>query len=117
MVVEGGRREDGSAFRLIDVLGWDEETRRAAFTGSAMKRAKLPMMLRNALIAAGNSLRADHDPRLLEAVRALAGEEMPDMVRETARSVLDRLGRGLRIRDRRGRSWPGPGPCRPPCRW
>ena len=92
VVLEGGRREDGAAFRLIDVLSWDESVRRAAFTGSSMKRAKLPMMLRNALIAAGNSLRTNDDPRLLEAVRSLSGDEVPDMVRETARSVLARLG-------------------------
>ena len=56
-----------------------------------MKRAKLDMMLRNALIAAGNSLRDHEDPDLLGAVRALTGEGTPPMVRGTARSVLAEL--------------------------
>ena len=84
----GGRSDDGSAFRLQSVLTWDEDTRRAAFAGSSMKRAKLAMMLRNALIAAGNFLRDHEDPDLLGAIRALSGDEIPSMVRDTARSVL-----------------------------
>lgn len=88
----GGRREDGAAFRLVDVLSWDEAARREAFTGSAMKRAKLPMMLRNALIAAGNSLRTEDDPSLLAAVASLSEDDVPELVRDTARTVLRRLG-------------------------
>jgi len=41
-------------FDLLEVLGWTEDDRRAAFTGSAMKRAKLEMMHRNARIVATN---------------------------------------------------------------
>ncbi|MBL4809419.1 MAG: tRNA epoxyqueuosine(34) reductase QueG [Phycisphaerales bacterium] len=41
-------------FDLLEVLGWTEDDRRKAFTGSAMKRAKLDMMHRNAKIVATN---------------------------------------------------------------
>ena len=52
---------DRDRFDLLEVLGWSEEDRREAFTGSAMKRAKLNMMHRNAKIVAGNQgIRTDH---------------------------------------------------------
>jgi epoxyqueuosine reductase len=41
-------------FDLLEVLGWTEDNRREAFMGSAMKRAKLDMMHRNARIVAAN---------------------------------------------------------------
>lgn len=58
---EVGRANDAYAgergsFDLLGVLRWDEDSRRAAFAGSAMKRAKLGMMKRNAVIAAGNAI-------------------------------------------------------------
>jgi len=43
-----------TSFDLLEVIGWSEEDRREAFVGSAMKRAKLEMMQRNARIVAGN---------------------------------------------------------------
>ena len=43
-----------SSFDLLEVIGWDEDARREAFIGSAMKRAKLDMMHRNAQIVARN---------------------------------------------------------------
>ncbi|MFK7883022.1 MAG: tRNA epoxyqueuosine(34) reductase QueG [Phycisphaerales bacterium] len=42
-------------FDLLEVLGWDEDAKRNAFQGSAMKRAKLDMMQRNASIAIKNA--------------------------------------------------------------
>ncbi len=45
---------DRWCFDLLEVIGWDEAARRAAFVGSAMKRAKLDMMHRNAKIVAKN---------------------------------------------------------------
>ena len=42
------------SFDLLEVIGWDEDARREAFIGSAMKRAKLEMMHRNAKIVAKN---------------------------------------------------------------
>lgn len=47
-------RSDRWSFDLLEVLGWNEDDRREAFTGSAMKRAKLGMMQRNAAIAIAN---------------------------------------------------------------
>lgn len=43
-----------TGFDLLEVLGWSEEDRRAAFKGSSLKRAKLEMMKRNAAIAVEN---------------------------------------------------------------
>jgi len=56
------------AFDVLEVLGWTEEDRREAFTTSSMKRAKLDMMQRNALIVAKNLLREKDDPQLQAAV-------------------------------------------------
>ena len=81
-----------TGFDLLEVLGWTEEDRRAACTTSALKRAKLPMFKRNALICAGNALRQHDDPALRAGVAALAEDASEDsLVRETAREVLARV--------------------------
>ena len=86
------RRED---FDLLTVLGWDEEARRAMFRTSPMKRAKLAMMKRNALIAAGNVKGGADHASLRGRVEALAEDETPgEMVRGTAAVVLKRWGQG-----------------------
>lgn len=67
-----------SSFDLVEVMGWDESTRRAAFAKSAMKRAKLGMMKRNAVIAAGNAIErlgGAHAERLRAALVALSHDE------------------------------------------
>jgi epoxyqueuosine reductase len=80
------------SFDLLEVLGWTDEDRRAAFTSSAMKRAKLAMMKRNALIAAGNVLAEREVPGLRERIAALAADVSEEpLVRETASQVLTRL--------------------------
>jgi epoxyqueuosine reductase len=79
-------------FDLLEVLGWDEQARRDAFVRSAMKRAKLAMMKRNALIAAGNALAAGDRPALRRRVEAVARDPAEDeLVRSTAEAVLGRL--------------------------
>lgn len=84
-----------ASFDLAEVLGWDEESRRSAFAGTAMKRATLGMMRRNAVIAAGNALRdlpPDHDRahRLRRALREVADEgENDEGLRQLARRVLE----------------------------
>jgi epoxyqueuosine reductase QueG len=77
----------------MEVLAWDEEARREAFRRSAMKRARLSMMKRNALIAAGNLLERADDPALRARIEAIAGDGAEDqLVRETAVAILGRLG-------------------------
>jgi len=76
-------------FDLLDVLGWDEDARRAVFTGSAMKRATLAMMKRNAVIVLGNQMRERPDGAMLERLGAIAADERePDLVRDAARDAL-----------------------------
>ena len=77
---------------LLEVLGWTEEDRREAFVASALKRVKLDMLKRNALIAAGNHLREHEDAALQERVETIATDQSEaKLVRETARQVLHRL--------------------------
>lgn len=82
-------RPRAGSFDLLEVLGWNDEDRRERLQGSAMKRAKLNMLRRNAVICAGNS----NDARLRARVEQIAGELGEDpVVRETARAVLQREG-------------------------
>jgi epoxyqueuosine reductase len=74
-----------AAFDLLDVLGWTEDDRRAALRGTAMRRAKLPMWKRNALIALGNEGGHGDDLR-----RAADDASHDPLVRQTAREVLRR---------------------------
>jgi epoxyqueuosine reductase len=81
-----------SSFDLLDVLGWDEAARSRAFQGSAMKRATLAMMKRNALIVAANHLRRRDDAALRRRIHELAADHSePPLVRDTAQAVLDRM--------------------------
>jgi len=76
---------------LLEVLNWSEEDRRSAFTRSAMKRAKLWMMKRNAVIAAGNYLRGHDDPALLARLAEIAVDNREhEVVRLTTEQVLAR---------------------------
>ncbi|MCH8261075.1 MAG: tRNA epoxyqueuosine(34) reductase QueG [Planctomycetes bacterium] len=81
------RRE---GFDLLTVLGWDEGARRVMFRKSPMKRAKLPMMKRNALIAAGNVLVNADGNALRAQIEAIAQDESEcEIVRTTAEVVLE----------------------------
>jgi epoxyqueuosine reductase len=77
-----------NSLRILEVLGWDEEKRREVFRGSSMKRAKLGMMRRNAVIVAGNMLAAGKDEALFSALQTIAKEDEDSLVRETAVAVL-----------------------------
>ena len=80
-------------FDLLAVLNWTEEDRREAFIGSALKRVKLDMMQRNAVIAAGNFLEHNNDPTLHDRIVELAhADNKRDLVRDTAQAVCQRLG-------------------------
>lgn len=103
------------SFDVLDVMGWDEGDRRGAFHTSAMKRVSLEMMKRNAVIVAGNILRVRADPVLESRLRhLLADHRESEMVRQTARVVLDRLdSRGPRTPSPPERPQ-GPAPARTP---
>ncbi len=82
---------------LLEVLGWTAADRSRELSGSAMKRATLAMLKRNALIALGNELRRRPDPALASRVRRVSEDESePELVRRTAREA------GARIRPRPG---------------
>lgn len=70
----------------LGVLAWRAEDRSRVLSGSAMKRAKLEMLKRNALIVLGNTRPAGARARV-EQVAADATE--PELVRATARRVLE----------------------------
>ena len=83
------------ALNLLEVLNWTEQNRRAAFMKSSMKRARLSMMKRNALIAAGNLLCRQNHPALRSRIEQIARDLQEDpMVRETALQEIGRLARG-----------------------
>jgi len=86
------------------VLGLDESAWRAATRKSALRRAKHRGLLRNALVACGNS----GDPSLAPAVRRHAESDDP-LLAEHARWALRRLGLAVQSGDDRGVS-PGAGP-------
>ena len=70
------------------MLGWSAADRQAALRGSALKRIKLDMWKRNALIALGNRPLDAATRQRIEAVASDAEEA--EMVRATARRVLAR---------------------------
>jgi epoxyqueuosine reductase len=79
------RRE---GFDLLEMLNWTEADREQAVINSAMKRARLEMLKRNAMIAAGNVMRSGHaSAELRQAIGRLAGEGCDTLVQETAKSV------------------------------
>lgn len=90
-------RRDG--FPLRELLEWSEEDRRAAFVTSAMKRAKLPAMRRNAVIAAANAIaKGEHAAAELEAILSRLHEIAADptedpLVRQTAIDSVRRIDR------------------------
>lgn len=83
------------SFDLLEVLGWTEPDRNREFRNSAMKRVTLGMMKRNAIIVAGNVLQEREDATLRQRLLSLREDAAePDLVRETAREVLDALSVG-----------------------
>ena len=80
----------------------DMDAYRVAFRGSAMKRAKLPMMKRNAAVVLGNVGTADDVDVLTRAL----GDPEP-LVREHAAWALIQIGSSGMVAPAR----PGPDPC------
>jgi epoxyqueuosine reductase len=86
-------RPPGPAAQLLDVLGWDAPRRQDALVRSALKRIKLDMWKRNALIAAGNYLLEHDHAELRGRIKQIATDENePPMVRQTAVQTLQRIG-------------------------
>ncbi len=84
------RRE---GFDLLEVLNWSEADRTQATINSALKRARLDMMKRNAIIAAGNvATRQLGQGELLKRIAHLANDPVEsELVRMTARSIMERI--------------------------
>lgn len=87
-----------TGFDPLDVLAWDESTRRARFATSAMKRVSLVQMKRNALLVARAALRdarSDGTARVTLAARArdiVWDATEHEIVRAAARDLLGALG-------------------------
>jgi epoxyqueuosine reductase QueG len=81
---------------LLEVLGWTEEDRARLVVSSAIKRATLAMMKRNALLALASVARAARergDSARAETIRMRAAETATDVredeiVRAAARAVV-----------------------------
>lgn len=85
-------RHDG--FDLLEVLNWNEADRRAAFQVSALKRATLAMIKRNALVslaAGGASALSDAACRRIRELAADPSEH--ELVRQTAAAIAETLDR------------------------
>jgi epoxyqueuosine reductase len=80
-------RAELAAPRLADLLALDDAGFRSMFAGSPIKRIGRNRMIRNCLIAAGNS----GDASLISAVRPHLGDPHP-MIAESARWALAQLG-------------------------
>ncbi len=76
------------SFDVLDVLAWDEESRRDNFQGSSMKRAKLGMIRRNAVIVAGNILAESDDDVLRSALEKIASNSEEDALVQRAALVV-----------------------------
>ena len=85
-------REARRSLPLLDVLGWKAEDRSRVLSGSAMKRATLAMLRRNAIIVAANTLHDQERVALVARLREIAGDDGEDaLVRETAKQTLERM--------------------------
>jgi epoxyqueuosine reductase len=80
-------RPELAAPRLADLLALDESSFRKTFAGSPIKRIGVKRMIRNCLIAAGNS----GDPRLAEAIERHVADPDP-VIAEAAEWALAQLG-------------------------
>jgi epoxyqueuosine reductase len=80
-------RAELAAPRLADLLALDDAAFREMFAGSPIKRIGVKRMIRNCLIAAGNS----GDPALVDSVRPHLADANP-VIAEAARWALDQLG-------------------------
>ncbi|MEM6458915.1 MAG: tRNA epoxyqueuosine(34) reductase QueG [Planctomycetota bacterium] len=87
---DAGPRKLDEGLDVLEVLNWTAEDRARVFRGSALKRIKLDMIRRNALIVAGNRYAGTGDLALIEAIERCAEDEA-ELVATTARQVMDCL--------------------------
>ena len=80
-------RAELAAPRLADLLGLDDQSFREMFAGSPIKRIGVKRMIRNCLIAAGNS----GDRGLIASVEPHLGDPDP-VIAEAAEWALGQLG-------------------------
>jgi epoxyqueuosine reductase len=80
-------RAELAAPRLADLLALDDAAFREMFAGSPIKRIGRSRMIRNCLVAAGNS----GDPALVPLIERHLGDPDP-VIAESARWALDQLG-------------------------
>jgi epoxyqueuosine reductase len=80
-------RAELAAPRLADLLALDDAAFREMFAGSPIKRIGVKRMIRNCLVAAGNS----RDAGLVASVERHVGDPDP-VIAEAARWALDQLG-------------------------
>ena len=82
-------------FDLLEVLGWSEDDRRAAFQGSALKRVKYDALQRNALILLTNQVcqgDSEAEPILRAQLEAIEqSTTASEVLQETARVCRMRL--------------------------
>lgn len=84
-----------ASFDLLAVLGWDEHDRREQLAGTALTRATLTMLKRNALVGLGAQLARRMDRAVHARIQRVAADpHEPELVRTTAGDVLDALERG-----------------------
>lgn len=78
---------------LIELLDWSETDRHTRLAGSAMKRARLDMLKRNALILLGERLKRERDEITIEAIRrVLSSDDEPDDLKHIAARILRNTG-------------------------
>ncbi|MEM6552856.1 MAG: tRNA epoxyqueuosine(34) reductase QueG [Planctomycetota bacterium] len=71
------------------VLDWTEDDRRTAFRGSALKRMKLGMVQRNALITLHHEQPTPAPPAWLDRLQSIVQDPArPDLLRQTAQQLL-----------------------------
>jgi epoxyqueuosine reductase len=84
-------REELKAPRLADLLALDDAAFREKFSGSPIKRIGVKRMIRNSLIAAGNS----GDPALLPSVRVHLSDEDPIVAEAAAWALAELQGASI----------------------
>jgi epoxyqueuosine reductase QueG len=80
-----------SDFDLADVLSWSEQSRASMKLSKALRRAKLSMWKRNALLIVAGTNAATWSDQLVSALKQLASDEGGDVwLREKSAELLRR---------------------------